>query len=80
MNFIIIFLLLIILNKTIKIRSDIMAAIDDLNSSVSSLQSTVDLVVIKIDELKNQPSNDAAIAAASSTINEAVTKLNNAIQ
>lgn len=57
-----------------------MAAIDDLNSSVSSLQSTVDLVVIKIDELKNQPSNDAAIAAASSTINEAVTKLNNAIQ
>ena len=57
-----------------------MAAIDDLNSSVSALQATTDAVLVKIEELKNQPNNDAAIAAASVSINEAITKLNTAIQ
>lgn len=56
-----------------------MAAIDDLNLSVSNLQSTTDAVLVKIDELKNQPNNDASIASASASINEAITKLNSAI-
>ncbi len=56
-----------------------MAAIDDLNASVAVLQATTEVVLIKIDELKNQPNNDAAISTASTLINEAVAKLNNAI-
>lgn len=57
-----------------------MAAIDDLNLSVETLQVTTNAVLTKIDELKNQPNNDAAISAASAAINDAVSKLNTAIQ
>ena len=56
-----------------------MAAIDDLNSSVSQLQTTTDAVLVKIEELKSQPNNDAAVSAAATAINEAVAKLNTAI-
>ena len=56
-----------------------MAAIDDLNASVAALQSTTEAVLVKIEELKNQPNNDAAVAAAGIAINEAVAKLTSAI-
>ena len=56
-----------------------MAAIDDLNASVNALQAITEAVLVKIEELKGQ-NNDAAVAAASTVINEAVAKLNGAIQ
>lgn len=55
-----------------------MAKIDELNAAVASLQTTVDAVSAKIDELRNT-NNDSAIEAAASAINEAVAKLNDAI-
>lgn len=60
-------------------QGEIMAAIDDLSASVTTLQATTEVVLKRIDELKNN-NNDSAIAAATATINEAVGKLNTAIQ
>lgn len=67
------------LKRIIRNQEVIMAAIDDLGNAVSTLQTTTDAVLVKVNELKNQPNNDGAISAAVNSINEAVTKLNQAI-
>lgn len=64
--------------KLIKTMEEQMAKIDELGLAVSALQTTVDLVVVKIDELK-AGNNDAALEGATVLINEAVSKLNGAI-
>ncbi len=60
------------LNRIIEQMEDIMAAIDDLKTAVTTLQTTVDAAVAKLTSLE---ANDAAVAQAAADITTATTKL-----
>jgi hypothetical protein len=66
--------------EIIETQEEIMAKIDDLNVAVSQLQATAELVIAKINELKAAGNVDPQIEAATAAVNEAVGKLNAAIQ
>lgn len=61
-------------------RREIMAAIDNLNTAVSGLQTTVTAVQNAIVALKAVPNNDVAIQTAADNIAAATSTLNQSIQ